>query len=83
MTKAQFLHQQSEDLKRQRESLGLSREAVGDGIGVSASAIAIWERGSTVMSAYNALLLKLFFKRKWNEREQEARREASKAEASA
>lgn len=81
MTKGEYLRQQSTELKRQREALGLSQEAVGDGIGVSAAAIAVWEKGERVMSAYSALLLRLFFKRKWTEREEEARRESAKAEA--
>jgi DNA-binding transcriptional regulator YiaG len=84
MTRAEFNAQQAKDLKRQRESLGMTQEAVGDAIGVSASTVAIWEQGRG-MSAFSAMLLVLLWKRKWSERGQEVAREAatSKTEAAA
>lgn len=68
MTRAEYLTEQGASLKRRRTELGLSLRDVGDGIGASESAVALWEKGRFVMSAYSALLLRMYFKRKWHER---------------
>jgi len=47
--------------------------------------VALWGNGRSVMSAYNAMLLRFFFKRQWHERgkrlkaEFEARQERAQA----
>jgi predicted transcriptional regulator len=60
--KCAFIASTGTELLCQRKALGLSQSELAQAIGVSASAIASWERGVGVMSAYSHHLLRQFFK---------------------
>ena len=85
ISKAEFLAEQGASLRRQRAELELTRAQIADGLGVAEASVALWENGRSVMSAYNAMLLRFFFKRQWHERgkrlkaEFEARQERAQA----
>lgn len=80
-SRAQFIRRSADELKRQREALGLSLAEVGEAVDASASVVALWEKGQCMMSAYSAMLLKMLWRRKWAEREQEALKEQMRGEA--
>jgi DNA-binding transcriptional regulator YiaG len=84
VTKAEFIRDAAEEIKRQRAALGLTRAEIATAVGVSENAVLYWEQGRNLMSAYAATLLRLYFKRKWAEQGQLAKAEqhrAARAEA--
>jgi DNA-binding transcriptional regulator YiaG len=84
VTRAEFLRVKAAEITRQREALGLTRAEVAKGIGVSVSAVEVWEKGRNMIGAFADTKLKTFFKKKWTERGQQVQAEqvrAARAEA--
>ena len=82
-SREQFISRTADELKRKREEFGLSLAEVGLAVDASRATVGLWERGECVLNGYSAMLLRLLWKRKRAEREQEVLREQARGEASA
>jgi transcriptional regulator with XRE-family HTH domain len=69
MKRAEYIATIAADIKRQRLALGFSQGDLAAAIGVSPSAVAGWEKGAGVLSAYSHALLKGYFKKQWAARQ--------------